>query len=49
MLLQAKRKQQKEAAVTDSKKTKEKLLKTFLKRQAIKAALAGKRQEQPYL
>ncbi|XP_070799142.1 DNA excision repair protein ERCC-5 [Pituophis catenifer annectens] len=38
----AKRKQQKEAAVTDSKKTKEKLLKTFLKRQAIKAALAGK-------
>uniref|UniRef100_A0A670YZR2 ERCC excision repair 5, endonuclease n=1 Tax=Pseudonaja textilis TaxID=8673 RepID=A0A670YZR2_PSETE len=38
----AKRKQQKEAAVTDSKKTKEKLLKTFLKRQAIKAALSGK-------
>uniref|UniRef100_A0A8C6YEC2 DNA repair protein complementing XP-G cells n=1 Tax=Naja naja TaxID=35670 RepID=A0A8C6YEC2_NAJNA len=38
----AKRKQQKEAAVTDSKKTKEKLLKTFLKRQAIKAALSGR-------
>ncbi|XP_026524695.1 DNA repair protein complementing XP-G cells isoform X2 [Notechis scutatus] len=38
----AKRKQQKEAAVTDSEKTKEKLLKTFLKRQAIKAALSGK-------
>ncbi|KAM3836693.1 DNA excision repair protein ERCC-5 [Vipera latastei] len=38
----AKRKQQKETAATDSKKTKEKLLKTFLKRQVIKTALAGK-------
>uniref|UniRef100_A0A2D4I0A9 XPG N-terminal domain-containing protein n=1 Tax=Micrurus lemniscatus lemniscatus TaxID=129467 RepID=A0A2D4I0A9_MICLE len=38
----AKRKQQKEAAVTDSKKTKDKILKTFLKRQAIKAVLSGK-------
>ncbi|KAM6446842.1 DNA excision repair protein ERCC-5 isoform 1-T2 [Liasis olivaceus] len=38
----AKRRQRKEAAATDSKKTKEKLLKTFLKRQAIKTALAGR-------
>nr|XP_020651226.1 DNA repair protein complementing XP-G cells-like [Pogona vitticeps]XP_020651227.1 DNA repair protein complementing XP-G cells-like [Pogona vitticeps]XP_020651228.1 DNA repair protein complementing XP-G cells-like [Pogona vitticeps] len=38
----AKRRQRKEIAVSDSKKTTEKLLKTFLKRQAIKTALAGK-------
>ncbi|XP_066476344.1 DNA excision repair protein ERCC-5 [Tiliqua scincoides] len=38
----AKRRQRKEIAATDSKKTTEKLLKTFLKRQAIKTALAGK-------
>ncbi|KAH0624530.1 hypothetical protein JD844_032104, partial [Phrynosoma platyrhinos] len=34
----AKRRQRKEVAATDSKKTTEKLLKTFLKRQAIKSA-----------
>ncbi|XP_061494220.1 DNA excision repair protein ERCC-5 homolog isoform X2 [Rhineura floridana] len=38
----AKRRQRKEVAATDSKKTTEKLLKTFLKRQAIKSALSGK-------
>ncbi|XP_042312632.1 LOW QUALITY PROTEIN: DNA excision repair protein ERCC-5-like [Sceloporus undulatus] len=38
----ARRRQRKEVAATDSKKTTEKLLKTFLKRQAIKSALAGK-------
>uniref|UniRef100_A0A8D0GF50 DNA repair protein complementing XP-G cells n=1 Tax=Sphenodon punctatus TaxID=8508 RepID=A0A8D0GF50_SPHPU len=38
----AKRRQRKEVAVTDTKKTTEKLLKTFLKRQAIKTALEGK-------
>ncbi|XP_060625567.2 DNA excision repair protein ERCC-5 isoform X2 [Anolis sagrei] len=38
----AKRRQRKEVAATDSKKTTEKLLRTFLKRQAIKTALAGK-------
>ncbi|KAJ7319809.1 hypothetical protein JRQ81_019320 [Phrynocephalus forsythii] len=37
-----KRRQRKEIAASDSKKTTEKLLKTFLKRQAIKTALAGK-------
>lgn len=42
---QAKRRHRKELAVSDSRKTAEKLLKTFLKRQAIKAALSGKRQE----
>jgi len=42
---QAKRRHRKELAVIDSRKTAEKLLKTFLKRQAIKAALTGKRQE----
>nr|XP_056718017.1 DNA excision repair protein ERCC-5 [Euleptes europaea] len=42
----AKRRQRKEGAATDSKKTTEKLLKTFLKRQAIKTALAGKSNDQ---
>lgn len=41
----AKRRQRKELAVSDSKKTTEKLLKTFLKRQAIKTALTGKSNE----
>ncbi|XP_010178401.1 PREDICTED: DNA repair protein complementing XP-G cells [Mesitornis unicolor] len=41
----AKRRQRKEIAVSDSKKTTEKLLKTFLKRQIIKTALTGKRNE----
>ncbi|XP_074155587.1 DNA excision repair protein ERCC-5 [Sminthopsis crassicaudata] len=41
----AKRRQRKDLASTDSKKTTEKLLKTFLKRQAIKTALRGKRDE----
>uniref|UniRef100_A0A8C8SVU8 DNA repair protein complementing XP-G cells n=1 Tax=Pelusios castaneus TaxID=367368 RepID=A0A8C8SVU8_9SAUR len=43
----AKRRQRKELAVSDSKKTTEKLLKTFLKRQAIKTALTGKSNETP--
>ncbi|XP_054829644.1 DNA excision repair protein ERCC-5 [Eublepharis macularius] len=42
----AKRRQRKEVAATDSKKTTEKLLKTFLKRQAIQTALGGKRNDQ---
>ncbi|XP_074819405.1 DNA excision repair protein ERCC-5 isoform X1 [Natator depressus] len=41
----AKRRQRKELAASDSKKTTEKLLKTFLKRQAIKTALTGKSNE----
>ncbi|NWQ88089.1 ERCC5 protein, partial [Burhinus bistriatus] len=41
----AKRRQRKEVAISDSRKTTEKLLKTFLKRQVIKTALTGKRQE----
>ncbi|NWU49050.1 ERCC5 protein, partial [Dromas ardeola] len=41
----AKRRQRKEIASSDSRKTTEKLLKTFLKRQVIKTALTGKRQE----
>ncbi|NXN47720.1 ERCC5 protein, partial [Rhinoptilus africanus] len=41
----AKRRQRKEIAISDSRKTTEKLLKTFLKRQVIKTALTGKRQE----
>ncbi|KAK2541376.1 hypothetical protein Q9233_000736 [Columba guinea] len=41
----AKRRQRKEIAISDSRKTTEKLLKTFLKRQVIKTALKGKRQE----
>ncbi|XP_074048096.1 DNA excision repair protein ERCC-5 isoform X2 [Macrotis lagotis] len=44
-ILAAKRRQRKDLASTDSKKTTEKLLKTFLKRQAIKTALRGKRDE----
>ncbi|NXD13362.1 ERCC5 protein, partial [Nothocercus nigrocapillus] len=39
----AKRRQRKELAGSDSRKTTEKLLKTFLKRQAIKTALTGKK------
>ncbi|NXW20140.1 ERCC5 protein, partial [Circaetus pectoralis] len=39
----AKRRQRKEVAVSDSRKTTEKLLKTFLKRQVIKTALTGKK------
>ncbi|XP_060119733.1 DNA excision repair protein ERCC-5-like [Heteronotia binoei] len=42
----AKRRQRKDVAAVDSKKTTEKLLKTFLKRQAIKTALAGKSNDQ---
>ncbi|XP_074946411.1 DNA excision repair protein ERCC-5 isoform X2 [Phalacrocorax aristotelis] len=41
----AKRRQRKEIAVSDSRKTTEKLLKTFLKRQVIKTALTGKSKE----
>ncbi|XP_056183087.1 DNA excision repair protein ERCC-5 [Falco biarmicus] len=41
----AKRRQRKEVALSDSRKTTEKLLKTFLKRQVIKTALKGKRNE----
>ncbi|NXG68853.1 ERCC5 protein, partial [Baryphthengus martii] len=41
----AKRRQRKEVAVRDSRKTTEKLLKTFLKRQVIKTALRGKSNE----
>ncbi|XP_036687123.1 DNA repair protein complementing XP-G cells isoform X2 [Balaenoptera musculus] len=41
----AKRRQRKDLATTDSKKTTEKLLKTFLKRQVIKTALKSKREE----
>ncbi|XP_016059339.1 PREDICTED: DNA repair protein complementing XP-G cells isoform X1 [Miniopterus natalensis] len=41
----AKRRQKKDLATSDSKKTTEKLLKTFLKRQAIKTALRSKRDE----
>ncbi|KFP34231.1 DNA repair protein complementing XP-G cells, partial [Colius striatus] len=41
----AKRRQRKEMAISDSRKTTEKLLKTFLKRQVIKTALTGKRKE----
>ncbi|XP_029460384.1 DNA repair protein complementing XP-G cells isoform X2 [Rhinatrema bivittatum] len=41
----AKRRQRKEVAASDSKKTTEKLLKTFLKRQAIKTALTGESSE----
>ncbi|XP_037655624.1 DNA repair protein complementing XP-G cells isoform X2 [Choloepus didactylus] len=40
-----KRRQRKDFAASDSKKTTEKLLKTFLKRQAIKTALKSKRDE----
>jgi len=41
----AKRRHRKDLATTDSRKTTEKLLKTFLKRQAIKTALKRKRDE----
>ncbi|KAM7128188.1 DNA excision repair protein ERCC-5-like isoform 1-T1 [Ciconia maguari] len=41
----AKRRQRKEVAVSDSRKTTEKILKTFLKRQVIKTALRGKSNE----
>ncbi|NXO60421.1 ERCC5 protein, partial [Aramus guarauna] len=41
----AKRRQRKEVAMSDSRKTTEKLLKTFLKRQVIKTALTGKSNE----
>ncbi|XP_042661831.1 DNA excision repair protein ERCC-5 isoform X1 [Tyto alba] len=41
----AKRRHRKEVAISDSRKTTEKLLKTFLKRQVIKTALTGKRSE----
>ncbi|XP_073520326.1 DNA excision repair protein ERCC-5 [Phyllobates terribilis] len=40
----AKRRQKKDTAASEAKKTNEKLLKTFLKRQAIKAALSGTKQ-----
>ncbi|KAF6083974.1 ERCC excision repair 5, endonuclease [Phyllostomus discolor] len=42
----AKRRHKKDLATNDSKKTTEKLLKTFLKRQAIKTALRSKRDEE---
>ncbi|XP_010142839.1 PREDICTED: DNA repair protein complementing XP-G cells, partial [Buceros rhinoceros silvestris] len=41
----AKRRQRKEVAISDSRKTAEKLLKTLLKRQVIKTALTGKSNE----
>ncbi|XP_063248456.1 DNA excision repair protein ERCC-5 [Prinia subflava] len=41
----AKRRQRKEIAINDSRKTTEKLLKTLLKRHVIKTALTGKRNE----
>ncbi|XP_008063199.1 DNA repair protein complementing XP-G cells [Carlito syrichta] len=41
----AKRRQRKDLASSDSRKTTEKLLKTFLKRQAIKTAFRSKRDE----
>ncbi|XP_017356939.1 DNA repair protein complementing XP-G cells [Cebus imitator] len=41
----AKRRQRKDSASSDSRKTTEKLLKTFLKRQAIKTAFKSKRNE----
>ncbi|XP_055461384.1 DNA excision repair protein ERCC-5 [Psammomys obesus] len=41
----AKRRQKKDSASTDSRRTTEKLLKTFLKRQALKTAFKSKRNE----
>ncbi|KAM4905527.1 DNA excision repair protein ERCC-5-like isoform 1-T2 [Sylvia borin] len=41
----AKRRQRKEIAISDSRKTTEKLLKTLLKRHVVKTALTGKRNE----
>ncbi|XP_015706948.1 DNA repair protein complementing XP-G cells isoform X1 [Coturnix japonica] len=43
----AKRRHRKELAIRDSRKTAEKLLRTFLKRQAIKTALTGKSEVYP--
>lgn len=43
LLLQAVRRQRKEELSRESKETNEKLLKTFLKRQAVKAALGDHR------
>ncbi|XP_040281181.1 DNA repair protein complementing XP-G cells [Bufo bufo] len=40
----ARRRQKKDTAASEAKRTHEKLLKTFLKRQAIKAALSGSKQ-----
>ncbi|XP_075192803.1 DNA excision repair protein ERCC-5 [Anomaloglossus baeobatrachus] len=42
----AKRRQKKDTAASEAKKTNEKLLKTFLKRQVIKAALSGNKQSE---
>ncbi|NWW45767.1 ERCC5 protein, partial [Pedionomus torquatus] len=44
----AKRRQRKEIAITDSRRTAEKILKTFLKRQIIKTALTGKKLTFPF-
>ncbi|NWR62904.1 ERCC5 protein, partial [Bucorvus abyssinicus] len=44
----AKRRQRKEVAISDSRKTAEKLLKTLLKRQVIKTALTGKKIISPF-
>ncbi|KAL0614424.1 DNA repair protein complementing XP-G cells [Plecturocebus cupreus] len=44
----ARRRQRKDSASSDSRKTTEKLLKTFLKRQVIKTAFKSKRQEEHY-
>ncbi|XP_029413067.1 DNA repair protein complementing XP-G cells [Nannospalax galili] len=44
----AKRRQRKDYASSDSRRTTEKLLKTFLKRQALKTAFRGKRQEEDH-
>ncbi|XP_039947375.1 DNA excision repair protein ERCC-5 [Hirundo rustica] len=41
----AKRRQRREVAINDSRKTTEKLLKTLLKRHVVKTALTGKRNE----
>lgn len=43
---QAIRRQRKEEMALESKQTREKLLRTFLKRQAIKAALGDRRSKQ---
>lgn len=44
----AKRRQRKDSASIDSRKTTEKLLKTFLKRQALKTAFRSSRQEEDH-
>uniref|UniRef100_A0A8C5LLW3 XPG N-terminal domain-containing protein n=1 Tax=Leptobrachium leishanense TaxID=445787 RepID=A0A8C5LLW3_9ANUR len=41
----AKRRHRKDAAADEAKKTSDKLLRTFLKRQAIKATLAGNKEK----